>query len=327
MISLGYAGASIIKCGHESSGKNIASTPAHRSLVSAILFLHAGLQFDFYNFAYLKCQVHYPLSRDTQRVALLSAVLSRSLMWPWQSSPSRPLTSYHPPQYYSNANHVPQWCYCLPGGVAHAPHPHPYHVGQVMYTPHGQAQHPQKTSSLNTIGSIPSSAPAVNAVTNQNQMQSAPTVTARKVKAAATPDAKALAGPMSGSQSDSETDPRTASNLERWTLAALTRMYPDKKFVKVRPPWLRNPRTGRACELDFYNQEMKLGLEVQGLQHYVYPNSWHKSRTEWEDQIYRDQLKEALCKQAGVTLIHVPFTVQQKDVQNFICQEIARVSL
>jgi len=122
-------------------------------------------------------------------------------------------------------------------------------------------------------------------------------------------------------------DPKLSSNLERHTSAALSRIYPGKVFEKLRPPWLRNPRTGRACELDFYNEELRLGLEVQGMQHYVYPNSWHKSRAEWEEQIYRDRLKEELCKQIGVTLVHVPFTVQQKDVEGFIRQEIERVSL
>ena len=87
-------------------------------------------------------------------------------------------------------------------------------------------------------------------------------------------------------------DPKLASNLERHTCAALARIYPGKVFEKLRPPWLRNPRTGRACELDFYNEELKLGLEVQGMQHYVYSNSWHKSRAEWEEQVYRDRLKE-----------------------------------
>ena len=121
-------------------------------------------------------------------------------------------------------------------------------------------------------------------------------------------------------------DPKLSSNLERHTCAALARIYPGKVFEKIRPPWLRNPRTGRACELDFYNEELKLGLEVQGMQHYVYPNSWHKSRAEWEEQIFRDRLKEASCKQIGVTLVHVPFTVQQKDVEGFIRQEIQRLS-
>lgn len=120
--------------------------------------------------------------------------------------------------------------------------------------------------------------------------------------------------------------PRISSNLEKWTLAALSRIFANQQFIKTRPPWLRNPRTGRVCELDFYCDELKLAVEVQGMQHYVYPNSWHKNRTEFEEQVYRDRLKEDLCKQLGVTLVHVPFTVQQKNVEEFIRAELQRLS-
>lgn len=120
---------------------------------------------------------------------------------------------------------------------------------------------------------------------------------------------------------------RIASNLEMRALAALTRIFVGKTFEKVRPPWLRNPRTGRMCELDFYSDELKLGVEIQGMQHYVYPNSWHKSRSEWDEQIYRDRLKEQLCQRAGVTLVHVPFTVPSNKVEQFIRDEIQRVAL
>jgi hypothetical protein len=120
---------------------------------------------------------------------------------------------------------------------------------------------------------------------------------------------------------------RTASNLEKHALAALNRIFIGKTFEKIRPPWLRNPRTGRMCELDFYSDELKLGVEIQGMQHYVYPNSWHKSRSEWDEQVYRDRLKQQLCQRVGVTLLHVPFTVPSNKVEQFIREEIQRVTL
>ena len=121
-------------------------------------------------------------------------------------------------------------------------------------------------------------------------------------------------------------EPQVAPKLEKWTLLALERIFEGKVFIKTRPSWLRNPRTGRACELDFFCDELKLAVEVQGMQHYVYPNSWHKNRTEFEEQVYRDRLKEDLCKQAGITLVHVPFTVQQKGVEGFLRAELQRLS-
>jgi hypothetical protein len=115
--------------------------------------------------------------------------------------------------------------------------------------------------------------------------------------------------------------------LEKHALTALQRIFAGKTFDKVRPTWLRNPRTNRPCELDFYCDELKLGVEIQGMQHYVYPNSWHKSRGEWEELMYRDQLKQHLCGQAGVTLLYVPFTVTASRVEQYIREEIQRVTL
>ena len=130
--------------------------------------------------------------------------------------------------------------------------------------------------------------------------------------------------PESGSNS---AESRVSSNLKKHALAALKRMFVAMCFVMVRPMWLRNPRTGRLCELDFYCDELRLGVEIQGMQHSVFPNSWCKSRHEWEELIYRDKLKQHLCQQAGVTLIHVPFTVTANRVEQFIRDEIQRVAL
>lgn len=120
---------------------------------------------------------------------------------------------------------------------------------------------------------------------------------------------------------------RVASNLEKHVLSALQRLFVGKLFQKVRPSWLRNPRTNRLCELDFYNDELKIGVEVQGLQHYVYPNSWHKTRAEFQEQVFRDQIKVDLCQQAGVILLHIPFTVTSNKVEQFIRDEVTRVAL
>jgi hypothetical protein len=125
---------------------------------------------------------------------------------------------------------------------------------------------------------------------------------------------------------DQREGPRMSSNLERHVHVALSIIFVGKAFEKIRPSWLRNPRTGRMCELDFYNDELKLGVECQGLQHYVYPNSWHKTRSEWEEQIHRDQLKAQLCQKTGVTLLHVPFTVPLNKMEQFLREEIRRVT-
>jgi len=102
---------------------------------------------------------------------------------------------------------------------------------------------------------------------------------------------------------------------------------PNVHFEKARLPWLTNPRTKRKLELDIWCESLSCGFERQGLQHYVWPNGLHASRAQFEALQERDKLKMELCKQHGVTLIHVPFTVSAKDMEAFLRDELRRFSI
>jgi lipopolysaccharide biosynthesis glycosyltransferase len=39
-------------------------------------------------------------------------------------------------------------------------------------------------------------------------------------------------------------------------------------MVKIRPAWLKNPKTNRRLELDCFSEKLKLAIECQGPQHY-----------------------------------------------------------
>ena len=112
---------------------------------------------------------------------------------------------------------------------------------------------------------------------------------------------------------------------EQAALNALAEIFPGKEFVKVRTPWLLNDRTSRAMEIDLYCHELRLGLEHSGLQHYCFPNSCHKNRAEFDEQIYRDKLKRSLCAQNGCLLLEVPFSVPHAGMKAFILSEIERL--
>ena len=206
-----------------------------------------------------------------------------------------------------------------PGTTSYS-QPPSYDCNYYYTQPFATAQLSAKLSPFHSIplsGQVRTQSPAASPTVLSAGHVSAPTPPTVPTKVKSTSKCKAVRDPQF----------RAASNLEQFTLAALSRMFPGKHFEKVRPAWLRNPRTGRPCELDFFNEELKLAVEVQGMQHYVYPNSWHKSREDWEEQVFRDQLKQDVCKRAGIVLVHVPFTVLQKDVEDFIRQEIQRVIL
>jgi hypothetical protein len=114
------------------------------------------------------------------------------------------------------------------------------------------------------------------------------------------------------------------SKGEGAALAALQRIFGTQVvFTKVRPTWLRNPESGGRClELDLFSEELKLGVECDGVQHYVWVNSFHKTRAQFDAQVRRDRLKDALCKVMGVTLVRIPFTVPLNQYETFIRQQL-----
>lgn len=84
-----------------------------------------------------------------------------------------------------------------------------------------------------------------------------------------------------------------------------------EKFEKTRPGFLLNPKSGSCLEYDFYNSKMKLAIEYNGEQHYKYIKKFHKSEEDFEEQIYRDQLKQQLSQKNNIHLIIIPHNFER----------------
>jgi len=97
----------------------------------------------------------------------------------------------------------------------------------------------------------------------------------------------------------------------------------QRKFASSRPDFLRNPVTGGNfnLELDCFDSQMKLAVEYNGIQHYIYTPYFQKSKAHFLNQKYRDDMKQRICKEHGITLINVPYTVKLKDIKEFIINE------
>jgi len=77
-------------------------------------------------------------------------------------------------------------------------------------------------------------------------------------------------------------------------------------FTKNRKPkWLVN-QFGHQLEFDGYNEKLKIAFEHQGLQHYKFPNKFHKTRKQFNIQQENDNRKRNLCRRRGITLIEIP---------------------
>jgi hypothetical protein len=99
----------------------------------------------------------------------------------------------------------------------------------------------------------------------------------------------------------------------------------NKPFYKIRPDFLQNDETGHNLEIDIFNDELKLGIEYNGRQHYEYLPYFHKDYNTFLKQKYRDELKMKRCGQNGVQLIVVPYTVKHKDIEGFLLRELKRL--
>jgi len=89
-------------------------------------------------------------------------------------------------------------------------------------------------------------------------------------------------------------------------------------FISTRPDFLKNPRTGKNLELDGFNEDLRIAFEYNGEQHYKYPNDFHKTKDDFEDQIMRDQYKLKKCEEYEVYLITVPYDIPHKHIPKFI---------
>lgn len=103
----------------------------------------------------------------------------------------------------------------------------------------------------------------------------------------------------------------------------------QKPFKKARPNMLRNPVTSdensnNNLELDCYNEELKLAVEYNGVQHYTYTPFFHKNKETFQNQKYRDHIKREACKNSGIALIEVPYTVKIENIENFLKKEISK---
>jgi hypothetical protein len=95
----------------------------------------------------------------------------------------------------------------------------------------------------------------------------------------------------------------------------------------MRPKFLRNDITsGYNLELDCYNKELNIACEYNGIQHYKYTPYFHKDISDFNKQIYRDNLKRELLEKDGIKIIYVPYSVEHEDMENYVKSELQKMN-
>lgn len=114
------------------------------------------------------------------------------------------------------------------------------------------------------------------------------------------------------------------SKGERETRRALLRIF-NLPFTKIRPMFLKNDETGKNLEIDAYNDKLKIGVEYNGKQHYNYTPGWHASYKDFAKMQERDELKRKRCRENGITLIEIPYTIELNNIETYLRTELKKL--
>ena len=93
-------------------------------------------------------------------------------------------------------------------------------------------------------------------------------------------------------------------------------------FYKIRPNFLRNEMTGRNLEIDLFNKDLGLAVEIQGIQHYKFSPRFHLSETQFHEQQKRDQMKALKCRNYGIKLIEIPYHIKDHELRSFLIKRL-----
>jgi len=88
-------------------------------------------------------------------------------------------------------------------------------------------------------------------------------------------------------------------------------------FMPKRPEFLKlsDENIYERLEIDCYNEELKLGIEYNGIQHYEYDSYLHKGDIKnLHKQQLKDKIKENLCEENNIKLIMIPYWEVKKSL-------------
>ena len=90
----------------------------------------------------------------------------------------------------------------------------------------------------------------------------------------------------------------------------------NAEFTKQSPVCLQ------GLKLDGYNENLKIGFEYDGKQHYSFSERYHVTQDRYEVQKQMDIKKNKLCEENKITLVRVPYFVKNKNILKYLRNEL-----
>ncbi len=129
------------------------------------------------------------------------------------------------------------------------------------------------------------------------------------------------------------------SKGEKMTRLILESLF-NKSFITERPDFLqykpkrkddkltntnakkKKPNKSNNLEIDLYNEELKLGIEYQGDQHFRYTKHFHRDLEGFQRSTDKDQFKRKKCYQNGVYLVEMHDFIKKEDLGTYVLKAI-----
>lgn len=92
----------------------------------------------------------------------------------------------------------------------------------------------------------------------------------------------------------------------------------EENFISIFPKWLINDKTNDLMQLDGYCEKLNIAFEHNGEQHYSLHKKFHLTINDFTNQVYRDKLKEKLCKEQNIKLFIIPVLFYKTKIKNLL---------
>lgn len=108
------------------------------------------------------------------------------------------------------------------------------------------------------------------------------------------------------------------SKLSIFAIGVVSSLLNEEPILEQTFDWLKNDKTGCNLWIDAYYPKYNLAIEVDGRQHYDRKDFFHNSSEDFDDYVYRDNVKTKLLNEHNIHLIRISYKDKVNDITSKI---------